>query len=68
MATYAFKQWEDGSTNPVRTLTMIENKIITATYEPAVAPPPTPRIPIGYILVPVIIGGIIVGYLLTRKK
>jgi len=68
MAIYTFKQWEDGSTNPVRTLIMIENKTITATYKPAVAPPPTPGIPIGYILVPVIIGGLIVGYLLTRKK
>ncbi|MCJ7635664.1 cellulase family glycosylhydrolase [Candidatus Bathyarchaeota archaeon] len=38
--TYIFKQWEDGSTNPVRTITLNQNVAITATYE-LYTPPPT---------------------------
>jgi len=36
--TYNFTNWEDGSTNPARTLSLIANMTITAYYE--VAPPP----------------------------
>jgi hypothetical protein len=38
--TYNFKQWEDGTTNPVRTITLNQNIAITATYE-LYTPPPT---------------------------
>ena len=37
--TYNFSQWEDGSTNPVRTVNLTVDMSISAAYE-AVAPPP----------------------------
>lgn len=36
---YNFVQWEDGSTTPTRTIDLVVDTYITATYE-AVAPPP----------------------------
>jgi len=34
MPTYRFAHWEDGSTNPTRTITVTADITITATYEP----------------------------------
>jgi hypothetical protein len=39
---YNFKQWEDGSTNPVRTISLTADMTITATYEQVVTPPKPP--------------------------
>src|SRR3972149_9731581 len=33
MATYRFKQWENGSTNPSRTINVQSDMTLTATYE-----------------------------------
>jgi len=38
--TYVFKQWEDGSTNPVRIINLTSDMAITATYELLAPPPP----------------------------
>jgi hypothetical protein len=38
--TYNFKQWEDGSTNPIRTINLTSDMAITATYELLAPPPP----------------------------
>lgn len=37
---YNFVQWEDGSTDPTRTINLVANKTITATYELPAPPPP----------------------------
>jgi uncharacterized repeat protein (TIGR02543 family) len=39
--TYTFKSWEDGSTNPTRTINLTEDTTVTAYYE--LAPPPPPK-------------------------
>jgi hypothetical protein len=39
-ATYIFKNWEDGSTNPTRTVNLTADTVITAYYE---AQPPPPK-------------------------
>lgn len=31
--TYSFKQWEDGSTNPIRTINLVSDMSLSATYE-----------------------------------
>ncbi len=38
--TYNFVQWEDGSTNPTRTLNLTVNATITCTYQLQAPPPP----------------------------
>lgn len=42
MARYLFDHWEDGSTEPTRTITVTADMTITATY--VLAPPPTRRV------------------------
>jgi hypothetical protein len=37
---YNFAQWEDGSTNPSRTINLVADMTITATYQQAPPPPP----------------------------
>lgn len=38
---YRFKQWEDGSTNPIRTINLAVDTSMIATYELPPPPPPT---------------------------
>ena len=42
--TYKFKQWEDGSTNPIRTINLTSDLSLMATYELVVSPPTLPKI------------------------
>jgi hypothetical protein len=63
---WRFKQWENGSTNPVRSITLTADTSMKATYERAIIPalPPTITIPIVNVEVPieyVVVGGIIVA-------
>lgn len=39
--TYNFVRWEDGSTNPTRTINLTSDMIITANYKETAAPPPS---------------------------
>lgn len=39
---YNFVSWEDGSTNPARTINLLSDMTLMATYEVGVAPPPRP--------------------------
>jgi len=40
--TYKFKNWEDSSTTRTRTISLVEDKSITAYYEKVTTPPPGP--------------------------
>jgi len=63
---YYFNHWElDGTTRTENPITISMNQDHTLLVVFSQAPPP---IPIGWILVPVLIGSVLVGYLLTRKK
>lgn len=38
--THNFVQWENGSTNPIRSVNLLQDSIINATYQLATLPPP----------------------------
>ena len=63
-----FDHWElDGAIrteNPI-TITMDKDHTLLAVFA---STPPPPPMPIGWMLIPVILGGIFVGYLWSRKK
>lgn len=42
---YDFQKWEDGTTNPTRTVNLLSDKTLTATYLLRYVPPPPPPTP-----------------------
>jgi hypothetical protein len=60
---YNFKQWEDGSTNPVRTIDLTSDTTITATY--VLQAPPISPVPVLLFLLTVL-GGI--GAVISTPK
>jgi hypothetical protein len=68
---YRFKQWEDGSTNPVRSITLTADTSMKATYERVAPAPAAPAVP-WHIVVPAALGvlalvGVGVWYYTRRK-
>jgi len=72
MVKYYFNHWEVnnanvGSSNPATIGPITSDTTIKAVFT-VEAPPVVPEFPIGWILVPLIVGGVLIGYLLSRKK
>jgi len=69
MSRYTFSHWEDGSTNPTRTIGITTDTSITATYELAPIPPPSP-LPswVWALVVAIPVIGVVAYYLRKKKK
>jgi len=64
-----FKQWEDGSPSPIRTINLAEgqNLTVTATYSQAPPPPPRPSLNLGLILLGLVAVGGVVAIIIYPK-
>lgn len=71
MVKYYFNHWEVnntnvGSSNPATIGPITSDTTIKAVF--TTEAPVVPEFPIGWILVPIVVGGIVLGYLLSRKR
>lgn len=69
--TYSFKQWSDGDIIPVKTVNLIEDANLTASYQLQVTPPPPPPEDYSKLIIPAVVSAgavAVMAYAATKKS